>query len=107
MTKNMGIIRDQEKLQRAQVLLVEDSGTVQPGFSHQTFSEEYLELQNMRLVAGLMIQAASFRTESRGSHFRTDFPQTNPDWTKKIFLFKPGKVRIVPGNVLPNWSWPS
>lgn len=36
------------------------------------------ELQNMLLAAQLMIRAALARTESRGVHSRTDFPQTDP-----------------------------
>jgi L-aspartate oxidase len=33
------------------------------------------ELQNMLTVASLMCQAAQWRQESRGTHFRTDFPE--------------------------------
>ncbi len=36
------------------------------------------ELQNMLLAAQLMIRAALARTESRGVHYRTDFPDTDP-----------------------------
>ncbi|MFO1022441.1 MAG: L-aspartate oxidase [Planctomycetales bacterium] len=36
------------------------------------------ELQNMLLVARLMIAAADARRESRGTHYRRDFPQTDP-----------------------------
>jgi L-aspartate oxidase len=35
------------------------------------------ELQNMLIVARIMIQAASRREESRGVHLRTDFPETD------------------------------
>jgi L-aspartate oxidase len=36
------------------------------------------ELQNMLLVARLMIAAALARQESRGTHFRTDYPEADP-----------------------------
>ena len=36
------------------------------------------ELQNLLLVARLMATAAAARTESRGVHFRDDFPATDP-----------------------------
>ncbi len=36
------------------------------------------ELQNMLLVSRLMIAAASARRESRGTHFRQDFPKPDP-----------------------------
>ncbi len=44
------------------------------------------ELQNLLLVARLMATAASHRTESRGVHFRDDFPQTDPHQAAHIAL---------------------
>ena len=38
------------------------------------------EVQNMLQVARLIATAALGRPESRGSHFREDFPQTDPAW---------------------------
>jgi len=40
------------------------------------------ECQNMLTVCLLMAQAARMRRESRGTHFRRDFPQTNDDHFK-------------------------
>ncbi len=45
------------------------------------------ELNNMMLNARLMTEAALLRKESRGAHFRTDFPESSSDWQKHI-VFK-------------------
>jgi L-aspartate oxidase len=44
------------------------------------------ELQNLLLTARLTIRAALARTESRGVHFRTDFPHTDPQQARHISL---------------------
>ncbi len=49
------------------------------------------ELQNMMLVAKLMIAAALHRTESRGVHFRRDFPESDPAQATQITLSSAGK----------------
>lgn len=38
------------------------------------------ELQQRLVLAGLLIEAALFRSESRGGHFRRDAPATQPFW---------------------------
>ncbi|MGC9024815.1 MAG: FAD-binding protein, partial [Chloroflexia bacterium] len=43
-----------------------------------------LELEAMLLTAELMARAALLRQESRGAHFRTDFPRPDPTWRKVI-----------------------
>ena len=42
------------------------------------------ELQNMLLVSRLMIAAASERTESRGVHYRSDYPEPDADRARHI-----------------------
>jgi L-aspartate oxidase len=43
------------------------------------------ELQNMLTIAGIVVQAALDREESRGVHFRTDFPQAdNAHWLRRL-----------------------
>ena len=42
------------------------------------------ELQNMLVVAKIVIQAGAERTESRGVHLRTDFPETDPQWQRQL-----------------------
>jgi L-aspartate oxidase len=47
--------------------------------------EDY-ELRNMVLLGRLMVEAALLRQESRGSHFREDFPETSTEWEKHVVL---------------------
>jgi L-aspartate oxidase len=49
-----------------------------------------LELCNLVLCARLMTEAALLREESRGAHFRTDFPRTSPEWQRHIVLRRNG-----------------
>lgn len=51
-------------------------------------SPEGWELQNMLMVAGLMIHAALRREESRGVHLRTDFPATDDEHWKHHLVWR-------------------
>jgi L-aspartate oxidase len=47
----------------------------------------FLELKNMLTVSKLITQAAYVRKESRGTHYREDYPKTNnKNWLKHIYL---------------------
>ena len=46
------------------------------------------ELQNMLCVARLMIEAATLRQESRGAHFRTDFPNIDDNLWNRHIIFR-------------------
>ncbi len=50
--------------------------------------QEALNLQNMLIVSELLVRSALLRTESRGSHYRTDFPETNPAWMKNVVVWR-------------------
>lgn len=45
-----------------------------------TTSREALEVRNLVIVGGLLLRSALFRTESRGAHYRRDFPLIDPAW---------------------------
>ena len=34
----------------------------------------------MLIIAALILKSAVFRTESRGGHYRSDYPQSYADW---------------------------
>ncbi len=48
-------------------------------------------LQNMLVVARLMISAALTREESRGVHTRGDFPNTDPKWARHVVFHRPAQ----------------
>lgn len=48
------------------------------------------ELRNRLLVGKLFATAILTREESRGTHYREDYPDTNPAWVKRIVLDKDG-----------------
>jgi L-aspartate oxidase len=54
--------------------------------AREFFDPQGWELQNMLLVSRLVIAAAIERTESRGVHYRSDFPQTDPQQAEHISI---------------------
>ncbi len=55
---------------------------------------EALELRLMAKTAALIATSACARTESRGSHYRRDFSETDSAWCKNIILSKDHEGRI-------------
>ena len=46
-----------------------------------------LQMENMLLMLELSAKSALMRTESRGTHYRLDYPNTdNDNWLKNIFV---------------------
>jgi L-aspartate oxidase len=82
MWQNVGIIRSGESLSEAAKILA----TWQRSLSQPTDCSSY-QMNNLILCARLMTEAALLRKESRGAHFRTDFPHPSAAWQKNI-IFK-------------------
>ncbi|ESA37508.1 l-aspartate oxidase [Leptolyngbya sp. Heron Island J] len=40
----------------------------------------WTETRNLLAIAKLVLKSALFRTESRGGHYRSDYPETDPNW---------------------------
>jgi len=49
---------------------------------------EDMEVRNMLDVGGLIAESALMRTESRGGHYRLDYPESQDRWQKHIILKK-------------------
>jgi L-aspartate oxidase len=74
-----GIIRDKAGLSLAAGILA----TWQQALHPPTDQPSY-ELSNLVLTGRLLTEAALMREESRGAHFRSDFPQASPKWQGHI-----------------------
>ncbi|SJZ52469.1 L-aspartate oxidase [Selenihalanaerobacter shriftii] len=48
----------------------------------------YIEVQNLINLAYLVVKASLIRKESRGAHYREDYPETKQKWQKHIVLQK-------------------
>jgi L-aspartate oxidase len=83
MWDKVGIIRSGKSLEEAANILATWEGLL----SQPTDRPSY-ELNNLVLCARLVTEAALLRKESRGAHFRTDFPQTSPEWQQHIVFRK-------------------
>src|SRR6266516_2446820 len=101
MWNNVGIIRDEEKLtaayqeikrlqDEAQLLVAEDKSQLQA----------CLEIQDMLKTAEVIVLAALERKESRGAHYRSDYPKIDAAWEKNIRIYKDNEgklvIRVVP-----------
>jgi len=85
-----GILRHRKGLEEA-LGRIEELRSIVPVSSVLKGSElmRNLELQNMLLISEMICRAALMRTESRGSHYRSDFPEEdNTKWLKNIVIRK-------------------
>lgn len=78
----VGIIRDKKSLTEAADILAAWQLCLPQSADRPSY-----ELSNLVLTGRLMTEAALLREESRGAHFRSDFPQTSPEWKRHI-VFK-------------------
>jgi L-aspartate oxidase len=70
-----GIVRDKGGLTQAAATLAAWQAALPPPADQPT-----CELANLILTGRLLTEAAFIREESRGAHFRSDFPRSSPRW---------------------------
>jgi L-aspartate oxidase len=88
MWRDAGLLRDEAGLRRAQAGLAKLQEIGPWGMTRRT-----QEARNLLVVAEAMVQAALGREESRGAHFRVDFPQrTN---VARHSVVRRGELRFV------------
>jgi L-aspartate oxidase len=81
MWNHVGLVRHEQGLSEARNKL----SVWQSSFTQPRTAAEF-ELSNMILIGRLMAIAARRRRESRGGHFRSDFPVSDPNWQCHIVL---------------------
>ena len=82
MWRNAGIRRDRARLEEALATIQDWSRYALP---RQFREPSGWQLQNMLVLAELMVTAALARDESRGVHLRMDYPNTDdPRWQRRI-----------------------
>jgi L-aspartate oxidase len=77
----VSIIRNKESLSEAANTLASWQGLLPQPTDRPSY-----ELSNLVLTGRLMTEAALLREESRGAHFRSDFPQSSPQWQRHIIF---------------------
>ena len=79
MTERAGVLRSESSLKEtlAQLQVLGNRRSTQPCI-------EAWEVSNLYLLATAIVRGALLRQESRGSHWRSDFPETSDAWKKRI-----------------------
>jgi len=92
MWEECGLVRRREGLERARCRLdelTERAGQIAvDGPAQMNYAwQESLDIENQLTVAKALVAAALEREESRGAHFRSDFPDQNDDhWLRSIIV---------------------
>jgi fumarate reductase (CoM/CoB) subunit A len=96
MWHDVGIIRDAEKLRCAQreiANLQQEANLLYAQNIHEL--QSCLEIRDMLKVAEVIVFAALERKESRGAHYRSDYPQMDSAWEKNICVYKGNDGKLV------------
>lgn len=76
-----GIARDAEGLRKALEVL-----GAAPVDAEAPAARQQFEVRNIHTVLGLIARCALAREESRGAHYRTDFPEARPEFQKHSYI---------------------
>ena len=100
MWENVGILREGNELKIVSDILSE----IVEGRLWSRIEE--FELQNILDIAKLIAEAATLRTESRGAHYRMDFPERDDThWQKHIILCRDEQPEIVESSKVKDHKW--
>ena len=89
-----GIVRDQEKMKMALREIAELYIESRALCEIYGLNQDLVELRNMVTVGELIISSALQRKESRGGHFRVDFPQSVPQQAQATIISTSARRRL-------------
>ena len=90
--KNVGLFRSKEKLESTLKKVLEWKeklplmGVSDKSKTYNTNLKEFIEFSNLLTIAQAVILSALKREESRGAHYRSDFPQEDPRYAEKSLI---------------------
>jgi succinate dehydrogenase / fumarate reductase flavoprotein subunit/fumarate reductase flavoprotein subunit len=70
--------------------------SVQPSRRYNPEWQEYLNVENLLVASRLIVASAIAREDSRGSHFRTDFPSPDVRFLKNVYIDRDLKPELRP-----------
>jgi len=87
MSNYVGIVRSNRRLSRAHERMDLISSEVNDFYHRFFISKDLLELRNITTVAGLIIESATKRKESRGLHFNIDHPNKSDELCEDTIIW--------------------
>lgn len=91
MWSKVGLVRNKEDLESAEVELLKleervNQVSIKGSRKFNLTWQEFINVRNSLIVAKMVTSSALMRTESRGSHYREDFPESNDEqWLSNIY----------------------
>jgi L-aspartate oxidase len=88
MSAYAGIIRTEAGLHDLIKLILVRREMIEEHYWKYTITRDLIELRNIVLVAELIVRSALNRRESRGGHFRDDYPEKLQSATESILSLR-------------------
>lgn len=117
MSENVGIVRTEMAMKKALSVIEEikrelPSVGVNGSLQYNPGLLQCMELYNMLVVSELLVKGAIMRKESRGAHYRSDFPKKDRKWLKNIvfrkaseklesYTFSPPEIQVYLRELIP------
>ncbi len=98
MSENVGIVRNEQNMQKALSVILDIKKEyknigVAGNLRYNPGLLQCLELHSMLEISELLVRGAIMRKESRGAHYRSDFPKKDRKWLKNI-IFKKNEDKL-------------